>query len=307
MALVRCPKHRIPYNDDRPGGCPACEREHAGDHEANAIRALARASKALHSRGEVADEPVDALPEVQQSASNALRARLMRSWTRLPSRSRLVWLAAVGVGLVTAALVWMTGGPRFVAAVSPPNPQSDARPLSVEPNMPIQVAFSVLGVRQPRPHPIANRLARYEYGSDLIVDALNDVVYAMTIAVPGRSWRGLQVGLPERTAEGTLALLGPLIVAESEDGGPARTIQGYESYPSVDQRPVSVRKVEVRPPNGCIDVLVDIRPRVIGLLLDGEDRLAVVAKRGETPELVVTRIHVVSRSLPSVDSGEIVC
>ena len=30
MPLVRCPTHKIPYNDENPRGCPACAREKEG-------------------------------------------------------------------------------------------------------------------------------------------------------------------------------------------------------------------------------------------------------------------------------------
>src|SRR5262249_58433835 len=43
MALVRCPIHKIPYNDENPRGCPACALEKEGGGEAQVMQELARA------------------------------------------------------------------------------------------------------------------------------------------------------------------------------------------------------------------------------------------------------------------------
>ncbi len=308
MALVRCPIHRIPYNDDRPNGCPACERERAGDNEADAIKALAKASKTLRA----SDDALDALPpEPEEDAFDLAGAvagwDVATQWKNLTNRPRLLWLA---ISLILAAIIVLVvvfRGPRFVEVRFPAEPTEDIRPLAIEPNTPIQLAFSMLGVQPAKPHPQSSLLARYEYGSDLVVDVLNDVVYAVTLAVPGRTWRGLRVGLTERNAMGLLALLGPPQDGEPETVMAPRVIRGFEAYPSVEQRPRRVHKVEVRPPNGCFDVLVDVRPRVVGLLVSGDARRAVVARRGEPAEWVVTRIRVASRALPDTTFGEIVC
>jgi len=34
MALIRCPKHGVPFNDDNPRGCPACALEKEGGEQA---------------------------------------------------------------------------------------------------------------------------------------------------------------------------------------------------------------------------------------------------------------------------------
>ena len=49
MALVRCEKHSIPYNDSNPRGCPACAREEKGDDQATMMAELARASRRVEA------------------------------------------------------------------------------------------------------------------------------------------------------------------------------------------------------------------------------------------------------------------
>ena len=46
MTLVRCPIHKIPYNDENPRGCPACAREReGGGQDSSVMKELARASQ----------------------------------------------------------------------------------------------------------------------------------------------------------------------------------------------------------------------------------------------------------------------
>ena len=78
-------------------------------------------------------------------------------------------------------------------------------------------------------------------------------------------------------------------------------------YPSLDERPVRTLRAEVRPPNGCLDVLVDLQPRAIGVLLDGDDRYAVVGRGEPTLDWVVTRIRVVSRAIRGPYAAGVAC
>ncbi|MBE0592768.1 MAG: hypothetical protein IH616_10265, partial [Gemmatimonadales bacterium] len=169
--------------------------------------------------------------------------------------------------------------------------------LPIEPNGPVTTAFAVLGTQQPEVVPEARQLARYSYGTELTVDALNDAIYAITMSLPNRTWKGVPVGEPEHTVRGALALLG---VPEELPAGPTpalTTISGYRVYPSLAERPRRTLRVKVRPPNGCFDVDVELQPRIAGLLLTGSHRYAVVGRGDVEPEWVSTRVRVVNRSL----------
>jgi hypothetical protein len=170
----------------------------------------------------------------------------------------------------------------------------------------VTTVFAVLGPQAPMPVPDARQLARYSYGTDLSIDALNRRVYAVTIEVPSRSWRGLQVGGPERTIRGALALLGVV----SEETPPTipepQEIGGYRVYPSLDERPRRALKVEVRPPNGCFDVTVDLQPRAAGILQRGDRRYAVISEGDVALQWVATRIQIVSRAV-SGPYGSLAC
>jgi hypothetical protein len=206
---------------------------------------------------------------------------------------------AVAGGSVTvlAVVLLMMSGPRFIEALSPVPVDDDAvRPLPLNPNVSVRVAFGTLGSKPPKPNPDAQRLTRYSYGADLAVDGINGVVYAITVRVPNRSWRGLRPGMDQRTAEGTLALLGTAEEAELTNPT-SRVIGGFVVFPSLDSRPRRTLRTEIRPPNGCFDVLVDLRPQSIGLVQDGDQRYAAVARDGDPFIWVVTQVRIVSRSM----------
>jgi len=232
-------------------------------------------------------EPVESLP--------APPTRLERLLQVVRSR-RFVTVGTASIAVLLVILV-LVSGPRYVEAPDPPEPAGDLRPLPLEPGTPITTAFSILGTQPPRVAPEAPQLARYDYGTELAVDALNDVIYAITFSLPNRVWRGLSIGVPEQTVRGALALLGvPNELAQGPDPG-LSTISGYRVYPSLDQRPTRTLRVEGRPPNGCFDVDVELRPRVAGLLLSGTDRHAVVGRGDVELQWVSTRVQVVNRSV----------
>jgi hypothetical protein len=200
--------------------------------------------------------------------------------------------------VVLGAFLLLTAGPRFTPGISPPVlPDADARPLPLNPNTPITLAFSALGTNPPQQNPDDSRLFRYTYGSDLVVDAVGGRIYAITLRIPNRSWRGIRPGQDQRRAEGELALLGnpEEIAVSTPPAGPP--LAGYVVYNSLDSRPSRTLRAVVRPPNGCFDVLVELRPRVIGTIQDGEQRYVAVAEEGGSPVWVVTQIRIVSRSM----------
>ncbi len=317
MALVRCPTHKIPYNEENPRGCPACAREKEGD-QTSLMQELAKAQvsrkpqpakappRAPSSPARTGSAPARA-PLPHPLAVTTARPRppattvepgpLRRLWLRTRRGTFAVWTSVLIVALLLILI--LTSGPDFTAAPNPtPVAEADVRPLPVQPNQPITIAFSALGARAPRANPDDASLFRYGYGSDLVIDALNANVYAITIRVPNRSWHGLRVGLDERRARGELALLGTPAEASSSSGSPSQARGGYITYPTVDSRPLRTLSAQVRPPNGCYDVVVDLRPQIIGTLDYGNERLFAVAREGGSPNWVVTQVRIVSRSMP---------
>ncbi len=210
-----------------------------------------------------------------------------------------------GIGAIVVLfliLIW-SSRPTFVAEEHPPAvPESTVRPLAVTPRAPLPTVFSILGPHPPRAHPDSRDAERYSWGTGLYMDAVNGFVYAITIEVGSRSWRGLRVGMTEREVDGPLALIGQS--RETTRGSAQPLIRsGYQLFPSLERRPLRTRTVEVRPPNGCFDVLVELRPRAIGFLDDGGDRFAVVGREGASLEWVTTRIRVVDRSRVGPDAA----
>ncbi|MBI4500637.1 MAG: hypothetical protein HY700_05700 [Gemmatimonadetes bacterium] len=315
MALVRCPKHKIPYNDSNPRGCPACAREKEGGAEI--MQELARASQMIKrpTSGSMAAPPppppeVDApVPAAPVTAQPRIPIPVVTRLTHLLILFRNRRTLAVGGALAVLLLVALIlrSGPRFTDAPSPAVYGGTVRPFPVTPNDPITVVFAAVGPQQSQPNPTSGSLERYWYGTDLFVDAHNGLVYAMTMAVPNRHWRGLRVGMNRTNTEGMLALLGPPREAESPTAGRPDTVAGYVVYRSLDSRPRRTLLAEVRPPNGCFDVLVDLQPRAIGTLSRGQEKWVVITRVNGVQEDVVTRIRVVSRAIAGPYSGEPVC
>ncbi len=302
MALVRCPKHGIPFNDDNPRGCPACALEKAGGEQAQVMRELARASQVIRKPGAPASEvappqrerhtaPVTAPPRPPVIEPGPL--------DQLRELARRRPVPVVGIPLIVILLVALVSrsGPAFIQQPSPVPLAGEVLPLPIEPGAPLSVVFGVLGVQPPRPSPEGQTLERYSYGTDLNIDALNGVVYAISLLVPNRSWHGLRVGIPQREAEGALALLGVPQPAVSPVMPRADTLRGLVVYPSLEGRPNRPLKVEVRPPNGCYDVVVDIQPRAAGVLVDRDRRYAVIGPPEAQLEWVATRVHVIHRAV----------
>ncbi|UCG87076.1 MAG: hypothetical protein JSW71_00580 [Gemmatimonadota bacterium] len=184
---------------------------------------------------------------------------------------------------------------------------ADARPLPLVPNTPISVAFSALGTTPPKQNPDDSRLFRYTYGSDLAVDAASGYIYAITLRIANRSWRGLRVGMNERRAAGELALLGTPeeVTAGTQNQGQVQA--GYLVFSSLEERPRRRLRAEVRPPNGCFDVVVDLQPQAIGTISAGGQRHVAVAREGSSPTWVVTQIRIVSRSRSGPYAGNPAC
>jgi hypothetical protein len=312
MALVRCPIHKIPYNDENPRGCPACAREKGGADQSDVMKELARVSRSARGNDKQhLPEPLKDQPQVtwtitpQPKEAADSRGPLTRVLDTFRERPALgVAVALLPVLLVVAIA---TSGPRFVPAIDPPPYAGSVRPLPIEPGQPISAVFAMLGTQAPRSVPGAERLARYSYGTDLYIDAINERVYAITVGVSNRTWRGLSVGAPERTVTGTLALLGAVREGEAASVAPPLEVSGYHVYQSLDSRPRRLLRVAVRPPNGCFDAEVDLRPQTVGLLLKGDERYAVLGKGSDVePEWVTTQIRVVDRRVAG-PLGNVAC
>jgi hypothetical protein len=307
MAVVRCPRHGIPYNEDNPRGCPACAQERQGEaDDARLMLELARAS-----RGGPEGTTVEVLPPEPDPEEEV---GVYREWPpvtapprapvaapgRLERFARLVrenWMAGLAVVLAVggAWLLWAATRPTFEERFIPPLAAGDPRPFPVEPAMPMAGVFALLGTRNPEAHRDQPTLARYDFGDGAAVDALNGVAYAITLDGPGRTWHGHRVGSNERTARGALALEG--LAREEPPGASAPfPFAGFITYRSLEAVPRRVFVAEVRPPNGCYDVLVEVRPQVIGTAARGDDRFVAVARRGNPVSWVTHRVRVVNRA-----------
>lgn len=327
MALIRCPKHQIPYNDENPRGCPACAAEKEGGGQASIMKELARRSRTRPVPKEKAPEPASTrpptraptpkpapgLPKPEQPPFTPLLGVLEtieepHGFIREMLGGRRWMGLGAGAAVVLAVILFFTSGPRFVRQLHPADvAPADIRPLPFDPGAPTNLVFAVLGTQTPRPHPDDPRLTRYAYGAALQIDALNQVIYAITISVPNRSWQGLRVGVPEQNARGALALLGTPEEVPSGVLDEPESVGGYFVYPSLDERPVRTLRAQVRPPNGCLDVLVDLQPRAIGVLLVSDNRYAVVGRGEPTLDWVVTRIRIVSRAIRGPYAAGVAC
>ncbi len=285
MTLVRCPTHGIPFNDQNPRGCPACAQERQGrSSQVVMMRELAEASVPI-------DE--EALAEALEEPS--FLERILESLGSM--RGTAINLTKFGPPIIAVLLlaVFLGSRPTFVEQPHPVVFSGSPQPLTIMPGQPVSIVHAVLGVQQPTVHPRGGAAHRYSYGRDLIIDEVNGFVYSLEIGVPNRTWRGLQVGIPEQQARGALALLATL---DQSVDAPAdfEVRSGYQVYPSADRRPTRTYKVETRPPNGCYDATVELRPKQFGLLIDGDRRYSVVGETGDLPQYVVTRIRVTDRS-----------
>lgn len=337
MPVVRCPTHDIPYNTENPRGCPACAAEREGASQADIMRELARTSQSAQrpsgttrpssavGRGEEgvsrSSRSSSASPRISSARYSIPIAPPLTPPPRAPAAeeggvsaalrrfaSRRTLSVAGGLSLLLLAWLVLTSGPRYIDQPHPQplNADETVRPLPIQVNGHINGVFAVLGNRPPTAVPDQPRLARYSYGTGLEVDAINDRVYAITVRVASRTWAGLQVGMPERTAEGTLALLGTPVVLGTDEGR-GSVIEGYLVFPSLEQRPRRTLAVAVRPPNGCYDVQVDLQPRAQGILALEGRRYAVIGRRGTAYEWVVTQIRIVSRSMRGPYAEGVVC
>ena len=322
MALVRCPTHKIPFNDENPRGCPACAREKEAKGRPSLMQELAKAHKTEKPAIPIPEpKPKPTTPRPTQPPHHpAYRHPAVSVSQPVPSIPEVKGpglIDRVGkqafrryfVGLlVVLVIAWFwSSRPQFTESMHPVTAAGTARPLPLNPNATITTAFSVLGNRAPKVNPDSDRLARYTYGTDLSLDALNGVVYAITVRLPNRSWQGLHAGMPEQTAMGTLALLGrpsePVATGSLEPEQDGR----YFVFPSIEERPSRLVRVEVRPPNGCYDAQIEIRPQVIGTLRSGNTRTAVVGIDNANFNWVVTQVRIVSRSMRGPYAGSPEC
>ncbi len=285
------------------------------------MRELARSSQILARP----PEPQPPAPRQTGKVRRAERPVISNPWVTAPPRtpeiqeSRFSTIAegvgrqrllAVGLLIVILALtIVLTSGQRFIDQPDPPilTDDADVRPLALPVNVRMTAAFSILGPRAPRAVPEHPRLQRYSYRSAMEVDAINENVYAITLRVTNRVWRGLRVGISERNAEGALALMGTQRTFVDLLNVPPRSVGKYKVFPSLDQRPRKTIGVEVRPPNGCYDVMVDLPPRAAGILIDGDRRYAVIGGGNAPLEWVVTQVRIVSRRMRGPYAEGVAC
>jgi hypothetical protein len=313
MALVRCPKHDMPYNDRNPRGCPVCAHEREGAEQVGLMRDLARASRG--------GPRVEILPPPEPDARRSARwpppvTQPPRIPTAEPTtgeklrhflRTNIMAVTAAILGVIGLWLLWYISRPTFVADPIPPHIVGDALPFPVQPNVPVVGAFALVGAVPPEVNPDSPTLARYDYGRGTTVDVLNGVVYAITLSSPERAWNGNRVGLDETRAKGELALLGTIVERRRAPLG-ATTVGSYVAYRSVEALPRRVLTAAVRPPNGCYDVEIDLAPQVLGRVTRGGDEtFLAVARRGGAAREVVHQVRVVSRALPGPYAGPPVC
>lgn len=317
MALVRCPKHDIPYNDQNPRGCPACALELLGAEKAGMMQEWSRTTRQGKRAAPGTEAPPGEAGARMRKGGRGIRvewaSRSPGPVTRHPKppltsptpleRLRSLLLRrpvyAIGFPLVLASLVFLLlrGRPRFVAQPHPAPPQGEILPLPVEPGQPISLVFGILGVQPPRPHPDSRLLERYSYGPDLWIDVLNGEVYSIVVQSPNRSWRGLHLGMTARPAEGTLALLGVPKEPDPPTSPRGDMLGGHLVYESLDQVPRRRLVAEVRPPNGCFDVAVELKPQVVGVVTHKRREYPAVRPNSAAPQWVVTRVTVINRAL----------
>ena len=276
------------------------------------MRELARSSQVI-SRSDRTSKTSETPVERRRSTKSTERVRPENPWVTTPtsdiedaSRDRITdssfqrWLLSIAAVLIVVfGIMWIaTTRQRFVEQEHPHVLDDDTLllPLAVPVDAPMETVFSILGTRAPRPVPDQPRLQRYSYGTDLEVDAINGRVYAISIRVPNRQWQGLRVGMSEANAQGALVLLGPPRQFGSAVTTRLQDMGGYSVYLSMDQRPRKTIGAEVRPPNGCFDVLVDVQPKLAGFVIDGEQRYPTIGRGDVSPEWLVTQIRIVSRA-----------
>lgn len=315
MALVRCSKHSIPYNDANPRGCPACWQEQEGRGEAELMRELARASRSV-PHVEILEPDTSEIPNPITAAD---WPPPVTTPPRLPTRpltraERLVLflnthrtvVASAGAIAVIAVLLLYIARPTFTLGNDPPLLREEARPFPVQLGMVIDGVFALFGSVPPRVNPDSPSLARYQFEPGVVVDALNSTVYAVTLTTIDRAWNGNRVGLPERQARGRLALLGA--IQEPDDATPAPfPVGSYLVYTEAAVRPRRRLVAEIRPPNGCYDVQVDIAPRIIGTVTRGDESFVVVARRGRPMKWVAVMVRAVSRTMEGPYAGAPAC
>lgn len=320
MAVVRCPRHNIPYNDQNPRGCPACAAEREGpDPTAEAIRELQRASRGVGRPPDIEilpPPPPDEEPRAPSSAWPPPVTQPPRFPTPLPTRGeratafirhRFVWLALGVAGVVALLLFYEITKPAFVPQQIPPSPSGDAKPVPLGPNIPLDGVFAMLGTAPGRVNPDSPTLARYVFSDGLTVDALNGTVYAVTVTSPAQSWRGLRVGMDSVAAEGALSLLGRIQARPTPRAAVPFSQEGFQTYPTLAGLPRRTRIAEVRPPNGCYDVIVDFAPRAIGWVSDGKQRFVAIARGNAPLSWALVRIRAVSRALPGPYAAAPIC
>lgn len=321
MTQVRCEKHGISYNDESPRGCPACSDEKSAESR-DVMRKLAQASQTkLDALAD--DEKSGAKPKPKPKPKVKISAERMATLKDLfegtaatiqddapristfgsrvlgllgKTGNKKVLKFGLPILVVLFVVAWFINSSHYIVQPSPAVVESPL-PFPVQPGTRVEVLFAVLGVRPPEQHPTDRRLARFQYGSDLIVDALNGFVYSITFKVSNRVWQGISVGMSEESASGALALLGEPSETGNADPPPPERRGAYRVYDTLNDRPLRQLQAEVRPPNGCLDVAVDLRYLSTGVIVRGDRRWIVVGVGSESLTWVVTEVRITDRSV----------
>src|SRR5205085_981375 len=161
MALTRCPKHKIPYNDTNPRGCPACAAEKEGGRastQLGAMQELARASQMVkRPSGTVAATGLTAEPDTPVTSQPRIPSPVVTRITQLLVLLRTRRVLTIGGALVIILVMLLVAGSaaHFTTAQSPANYAGVVRPFPVLPNDQIQVVFSAVGPQGSQPNPTA--------------------------------------------------------------------------------------------------------------------------------------------------------
>src|SRR6185295_5807540 len=141
MALVKCPKHKIPYNDANPRGCPACALEKEGG---GMMQELARASQVVRRPGSTPSASVDLDQPVSRQPRIPLPSVRRFAQLFLLLRNRRNAMVAGAIIMLLLLLLVVSRRTRFTEAPSPVVYNGVVRPFPVSPNDPITMVFSAL-------------------------------------------------------------------------------------------------------------------------------------------------------------------
>ena len=133
---------------------------------------------------------------------------------------------------------------------------------------------------------------------------MNGAVHTIRYGLTNRAWQGLRVGIGETPIQGSLATIAPPRQTDQTPGGASTVRSGYVTYSREADLPSRTYTSEVRPPNGCYDVQAITRPRIIGYVVDGEERFPAVAREGNAASWVAAEIVITWRSRATANPAQ---